>query len=65
VAKAGAVRAGLLDGLATRYEGGMSDVVVAPHVVAERLDDVVERLLLARVPSSSGNCGVGFALPAT
>lgn len=41
----GAVRAGLLAGLATRMEGGMSDVVAAPHVVAENLDDVVERLL--------------------
>jgi 2-haloacid dehalogenase len=41
----GAVRAGLLGGLATRYEGGMSDVVVAPHVVADSLDVVVERLL--------------------
>jgi 2-haloacid dehalogenase len=41
----GAVCAGLIGGLATRFEGGMSDVVVAPHVVAERLDDVVERLL--------------------
>lgn len=41
----GAVRAGLIGGLATRLEGGMSDVVVAPHVVAENLDAVVERLL--------------------
>jgi 2-haloacid dehalogenase len=41
----GAVRAGLLAGFATREEGGMSDVFDAPHVVAERLDDVIERLL--------------------
>jgi 2-haloacid dehalogenase len=41
----GAVRAGLLAGLATRYEGGMSDVFDAPHVIAERLDEVAERLL--------------------
>ena len=41
----GAVRAGLLSGFATRHEGGMSDVIAAPHVVAENLDEVVERLL--------------------
>ncbi|HEX4248805.1 MAG TPA: HAD-IA family hydrolase [Pseudonocardia sp.] len=41
----GAVRAGLLAGFTTRLEGGMSDVFDAPHVVSERLDDVVERLL--------------------
>ncbi|WP_051580171.1 HAD family hydrolase [Pseudonocardia acaciae] len=41
----GAVRAGLLAGFATRQEGGMSDVFDAPHVVAETLDVVVERLL--------------------
>jgi 2-haloacid dehalogenase len=41
----GAVRAGLLGGLATRVEGGMSDVFDPPHVVAETLDEVVERLL--------------------
>jgi 2-haloacid dehalogenase len=41
----GAVCAGLLGGFATRHEGGMSDVIAAPHVVAENLDDVVERLL--------------------
>jgi 2-haloacid dehalogenase len=41
----GAVRAGLLGGFATRHEGGMSDVVAPPHVVAEKLDTVVERLL--------------------
>jgi 2-haloacid dehalogenase len=41
----GATRAGLLGGLATRQEGGMSDVFDPPHVVAEGLDTVVERLL--------------------
>jgi 2-haloacid dehalogenase len=41
----GAVRAGLLAGLATRHEGGMSDVFDAPHVMAEKLDEVVERLV--------------------
>jgi 2-haloacid dehalogenase len=46
----GAVRAGLLGGFVTRLEGGMSDVVAAPHVVAEHLDEVVERLLA--LPSS-------------
>ncbi len=44
----GAVRAGLLGGFATRYEGGMSDVMDAPHVVAETLDAVVDRLLALR-----------------
>jgi 2-haloacid dehalogenase len=42
----GALRAGLLAGLATRLEGGLSDVVGRPHVVAERLDSVVDGLLL-------------------
>jgi 2-haloacid dehalogenase len=41
----GAVRAGLLAGYATRHEGGMSDVFDAPHVLAEKLHDVAERLL--------------------
>jgi 2-haloacid dehalogenase len=41
----GAVRAGLLGGLATRLEGAVPDVVARPHVAAERLDEVVERLL--------------------
>jgi len=41
----GAIRAGLLAGFATRLEGGMSDIFDAPHVVAERLDHVIERLL--------------------
>ncbi|MCW2716954.1 MAG: Haloacid dehalogenase [Pseudonocardia sp.] len=41
----GAVRAGLLGGLATRLEGAVPDVVARPHVAAERLDVVVERLL--------------------
>ena len=41
----GAVRAGLIGGLATRLEGVLPDVVDRPHVVAERLDAVVERLI--------------------
>jgi 2-haloacid dehalogenase len=41
----GAVRAGLVGGLATRLEGAVPDVVVRPHVAAERLDEVVERLI--------------------
>ncbi|WP_158890050.1 HAD family hydrolase [Amycolatopsis anabasis] len=41
----GAVRAGLLAGLATRLEGGVPAVVERPHVVAERLDEVVAGLL--------------------
>ena len=41
----GAVRAGLLGGLATRHEGGTSDVFDTPHVVAKNLDHVVERLV--------------------
>jgi 2-haloacid dehalogenase len=41
----GAVRAGLIGGLATRLEGVLPDVVDRPHVVAERLDTVVERLI--------------------
>jgi len=41
----GAVRAGLLAGLATRLEGELSPVVERPHVVAERLDEVVSGLL--------------------
>lgn len=41
----GAVRAGLIGGLATRLEGAVPDTVVRPHVSAERLDVVVERLL--------------------
>ena len=35
----------MLGGFATRHEGGMSDVIAAPHVVADNLDEVVERLL--------------------
>ena len=31
--------------LATRLEGGVPEVVARPHVVAERLDEVVDRLL--------------------
>jgi 2-haloacid dehalogenase len=41
----GAVRAGLVGALATRLEGWVPDVVVRPHVWAERLDDVVQLLL--------------------
>jgi 2-haloacid dehalogenase len=41
----GAVRAGLLTGLATRLEGGVPDLVEPPHVVAERVDEVVAGLL--------------------
>jgi 2-haloacid dehalogenase len=41
----GAIRAGLIAGFATRYEGGISDVFDLPHVVAEKLDEVVERLV--------------------
>ena len=41
----GAVRAGLIAGLATRLEGGVNDVVARPHVVAERVDQVVSGLL--------------------
>ncbi|WP_215543748.1 HAD family hydrolase [Amycolatopsis sp. CA-230715] len=41
----GALRAGLLAGLATRLEGALSPVVDRPHVVAARVDDVVEGFL--------------------
>lgn len=41
----GAVRAGMVGGLATRLEGRVPDVVERPHVAAERVDQVVERLL--------------------
>jgi 2-haloacid dehalogenase len=41
----GAVRAGLVGGLATRLEGAVPDVVVRPHVAAEHLDQVVARLI--------------------
>lgn len=41
----GAVRAGLVGAMATRTEGRVPDTVARPHVVAERLDDVVKRLL--------------------
>jgi 2-haloacid dehalogenase len=41
----GAVRAGLVGGLATRLEGAVPAVVARPHVAAERLDVVVDRLL--------------------
>ncbi len=41
----GAVRAGLVGGLATRLEGAVPAVVAPPHVAAHRLDTVVEQLL--------------------
>lgn len=41
----GAVKAGLLAGLGTRLEGGLPPVVERPHVVAERVDEVVAGLL--------------------
>lgn len=41
----GAVRAGLVGGLATRLEGGVPEIVERPHVAAHRLDSVVERLI--------------------
>ncbi len=41
----GAVRAGLIGALATRLEGGLSEVVDPPHVVAERLDAAAAGLL--------------------
>ena len=41
----GAVRAGLVGALATRLEGWVPDIFDRPHVVAERLDDAVIRLL--------------------
>lgn len=41
----GAVRAGLVGGLATRLEGRVPDVVDRPHVAAERVDRVVDGLL--------------------
>jgi 2-haloacid dehalogenase len=49
----GAVRAGLLAGLATRMEGGVPAVVERPHVVAERVDEVIAGLL-----GASGHGGV-------
>ncbi|HZG92548.1 MAG TPA: HAD family hydrolase [Pseudonocardia sp.] len=41
----GAVRAGLVGALATRLDGRVAEVSVRPHVVGERLDDVVKHLL--------------------
>jgi 2-haloacid dehalogenase len=41
----GAIRAGLVGALATRTEGRVSEVTRRPHVIAERLDDTVIRLL--------------------
>jgi 2-haloacid dehalogenase len=41
----GAARAGLVTGFATRLEGAVPDVVERPHVAAESLDTVVDRLI--------------------
>ncbi len=41
----GAVRAGLVAGLATRLEGAVPDTVEPPHVAARRLDQVMDELL--------------------
>jgi 2-haloacid dehalogenase len=41
----GAVRAGLIGGLATRLEGRVPEVITPPHVTAEQLDEVVDLLL--------------------
>ncbi len=41
----GAVRAGLVGGFVTRLEGAVPDVVDPPHVVADRLDVLAEKLL--------------------
>lgn len=44
----GAVRAGLVGGLATRLEGRVPDIVERPHVAASRVDLVVDGLLALR-----------------
>jgi 2-haloacid dehalogenase len=41
----GALRAGLLGGLAIRQSGGVPTTMDPPHVSAPRMDDVVEQLL--------------------
>lgn len=41
----GAIRVGLVGAFATRLEGRVSEVTRRPHVIAERLDDTVIRLL--------------------
>ncbi|NMI00054.1 HAD-IA family hydrolase [Pseudonocardia acidicola] len=41
----GAMRAGLVGGLATRLEGGVPRTIDRPHVQAERVDQVVDLLL--------------------
>ncbi|WP_214370418.1 HAD family hydrolase [Pseudonocardia sp. H11422] len=41
----GAIRAGLVGGLATRLEGGVPRTIEAPHVYADSVDEVVDRLL--------------------
>ncbi|MHC8505932.1 HAD family hydrolase [Pseudonocardia artemisiae] len=41
----GAIRAGLMGGFATRLEGGVPCTIEAPHVHADSVDEVVDRLL--------------------
>lgn len=41
----GAIRAGLVGAFSTRLEGRVPEVTLRPHVIAERLDDTVIRLL--------------------
>jgi 2-haloacid dehalogenase len=41
----GAILAGLIGAFATRLEGRVPEVTRRPHVIAERLDDTVIRLL--------------------
>ncbi len=41
----GALRTGLVGGLATRLEGGVPATIDPPHAHATRLDDLVERLI--------------------
>ena len=41
----GAIRAGMIGAFATRLEGRVPEVTRRPHVIAERLDDTVIRLL--------------------
>jgi 2-haloacid dehalogenase len=41
----GAIRAGLVGAFATRLEGRVPELTRRPHVIAERLDDTVIRLL--------------------
>jgi 2-haloacid dehalogenase len=46
----GALHAGLLTGFVTRLEGALPDVVARPHVVADRLDEVISGLLALPEP---------------